>query len=310
MSLMSIEPPPADYSVALIDGPWRHDFVSANGSRFHVALAGPKRTEKPLVVLVHGLGQFWWTWRHQIEALADAGYAVAAIDLRGTAASDKPPTGYDTPTRTRDVAGIVRSLGHHRAIVIGHGYGGEVAWAMGALQPAVTAGVVALASPHPAHVHAPWLTQYTPAARKFLSLAQVPFVPERKLQDGDLLAKIFATGASRPLPAEAVDLYQTVMRIPFAAHCTAETPRWMARSTIRPDGMRYAQAVRHLLTAPGLQVHGSSDGFIRRNGADLDGAAFARDFRFEVLYGVGHYLPEEAPGETTELILDWLPTVT
>ncbi len=55
----------------------------------------------PLVVLLHCFPQFWWAWRHQLEALGEAGYRVAAMDLRGTGASDKPPIGYDAPTRTR-----------------------------------------------------------------------------------------------------------------------------------------------------------------------------------------------------------------
>ena len=69
-----------DASSVLIDGPWEHRFVAANGARFHVAELG----EGPLVVLLHGFPQFWWAWRHQLTALSEAGYRVAAIDLRAT----------------------------------------------------------------------------------------------------------------------------------------------------------------------------------------------------------------------------------
>ncbi|MEK8227509.1 alpha/beta fold hydrolase [Oerskovia sp. M15] len=117
----------SDFSAALVDGPWRHEFVPANGARFHVALTGPESrgsgSGAPLVLLLHSFPQFWWAWRHQLEALGEAGYRVAAMDLRGTGASDKPPIGYDAPTRTRDVAGVVRSLGADRAVVVGHGTG-------------------------------------------------------------------------------------------------------------------------------------------------------------------------------------------
>lgn len=301
----------ADYSAALVEGPWRHEFVPANGARFHVALAGPERASGPLVVLLHGFGQFWWTWRDQITGLADAGYRVAAMDLRGTAASDKPPQGYDTPTRTRDVAGVVRSLGHDRAVVVGHGFGGTAAWAMAALQPAITAGVAALSSPHPARVHAPFMHQMTPQALRLMALAQLPTLPERRLRESDLLERVFALGAARPLPADAVELYRTVMRIPFAAHTAAEALRWTMRSSMpRPDGRRFTSAVRRVLSLPTLQLHGELDGLVRRDRADADGAAFSRDFRFEVLDGMGHYLPEEAPEETTALLLDWLPRAT
>ena len=65
---------PLDASVARVPGPWEHHMVAANGARFHVAVAG----DGPLVLLLHGFPQFWWSWRHQLPALADAGYRVAA----------------------------------------------------------------------------------------------------------------------------------------------------------------------------------------------------------------------------------------
>ena len=97
----------SDASSVRVDGPWEHRFVSANGARFHVAEAG----DGPLVLLLHGFPQFWWAWRHQMPALADAGYRVAAMDLRGYGACDKPPRGYDPLTLAADVAGVIRSLG-------------------------------------------------------------------------------------------------------------------------------------------------------------------------------------------------------
>ena len=96
-----------DASLALVDGPWEHRFVAANGARFHVAEQG----QGPLVLLLHGFPQFWWAWRHQMGALAEAGYRACAMDLRGYGASDKPPRGYDTRTSSADVASVIRSLG-------------------------------------------------------------------------------------------------------------------------------------------------------------------------------------------------------
>jgi pimeloyl-ACP methyl ester carboxylesterase len=70
-----------------INGPWTHRDVTANGTRFHLASVG----EGPLVLLLHGFPEFWWTWRHQLVALAEAGYRAVAVDLRGYGGSDKPP---------------------------------------------------------------------------------------------------------------------------------------------------------------------------------------------------------------------------
>ncbi|WP_402468822.1 alpha/beta fold hydrolase [Isoptericola aurantiacus] len=298
-----------DYTSALVEGPWRHEFVPANGSRFHVASAGPARThgdQPPLVLLLHGFPEMWWAWRHQLTALSDAGLCVAAMDVRGVGASDKPPSGYDVPTRTRDVAGVVRSLGHDRAVVVGSGTGGVLAWAMAAMQPAVTAGVAALAAPHPLRLHVPGRRLVTPAAKRLLALYQVPSLPERRLTQGTGVADVLAAGAHRTLAAEVVERYRDVMRIPFVAHSGAESLRWLTRCAVRTDGRRYLHALRNPIGVPVLQVHGAHDGFLRQQDADVDGSALARDFRFEVVQDAGHYLPEEAPDAVNELLLDWL----
>ena len=113
-----------DDDVVLPEGPWTHRQVAANGARFHVVEAG----EGPLVLLLHGFPMFWWTWRRQLPALAEAGYRAVAMDLRGYGGSDKTPRGYDPFTLSGDVAGVVRSLGSATATLVGHGWGGLLAW--------------------------------------------------------------------------------------------------------------------------------------------------------------------------------------
>jgi len=115
--------PPAP-SVVRIDGPWRHTEVHANGIRFHVVEADPHPhtdtppSALPLVVLLHGFGSFWWSWRHQLRGLTGA--RVVAVDLRGYGGSDKPPRGYDGWTLAGDTAGLIRALGHTSATLVGH----------------------------------------------------------------------------------------------------------------------------------------------------------------------------------------------
>src|SRR5512143_1870526 len=122
---------PPDESVVLVEGRWAHRTVTANGQRFHVAELG----DGPLVVLLHGFPQFWWSWRHQLLALADTGYRAVAPDLRGYGASDKPPRGYDAFTLSADVAGLVRALGERDAVIVGHDWGGFLGWTTAAMHP-------------------------------------------------------------------------------------------------------------------------------------------------------------------------------
>src|SRR5919108_3064010 len=112
-----------DSSVVLVEGPWTHRVVRANGIALHVAELGTG----PLVLLLHGFPEFWWSWRHQLVGLAEAGYRVVAPDLRGYGASDKPPRGYDGYTLAGDIAGLVRALGERKAVLVGCGYGGLLA---------------------------------------------------------------------------------------------------------------------------------------------------------------------------------------
>lgn len=102
-------PSPAGRTIAggpvRLDGPWTHRDVAANGARFHIAEMG----EGPLVLLLHGFPQFWWTWRHQLPALADAGFRAVAMDLRGVGGSDRTPRGYDPANLALDVTGVIRS---------------------------------------------------------------------------------------------------------------------------------------------------------------------------------------------------------
>ena len=97
----------------LLEGPWRHRDIAANGIRFHVALGEQFSPRRPLVLLpLHGFGEFWWAWRHQIPAL-DAASARPPWICAATG-RDKTPRGYDPQTTAFDVTGVIKSLGFHR----------------------------------------------------------------------------------------------------------------------------------------------------------------------------------------------------
>lgn len=307
-----------DSSAVLVDGPWRHLFVSANGARFHVAEQAPTGQDAghaPLVVLLHGFPQTWWAWRHQIPTLADAGYRVAAMDLRGSGASDKPPQGYDVPTLARDVAGVIRSLGAQQAVVVGHGVGGTVAWSMPGLQPEVTRAIATLSAPHPARMHTTRIARslIRRSSARRLAFFQLPYFPERRMTRGDLAVRVLTEwGAPGWLTPEVAQTYRAAAQIPFAAHSAMETLRWLVRSTPRVDGQRYLAAVREPIAVPTLQLHGSADRCIPIRvapGSAATPGTVEAPYRFEAVAGAGHYLPEEAPEQVGALLVDWLGTL-
>lgn len=295
-----------DVSSVLIEGPWTHRFVAANGARFHIVEAG----DGPLVVLLHGFPEFWWAWRDQIPALAAAGYRVAAMDLRGYAASDKPPQGYDTFTLAADVAAVIRCLGERQATIVGHGWGGWIAWSMASMQPDVTRAIASLGMPHPMVMRqASARSARQVRANSYLFGLQRPFIPERQMVAGPkYVRKLMSAWSGQPSwpPGEISQRYADALTLPFVAHSAAEYYRWVMRSVLRSDGRRFVDRLSQPVGVPALHVHGDRDRCVLPETATGSDAWCEGRFDSAVLEGVGHFIPEEAPEQTNELLLQWL----
>ncbi|QDE95849.1 alpha/beta fold hydrolase [Myxococcus xanthus] len=123
-----------------------HRTVKTNGINLHIAEAG----SGPLVLLLHGWPESWYSWRHQLPALAAAGYHVVAPDVRGYGQSDKPEAieAYSMKQLVGDAVGLLDALGEKTAIVIGHDWGSAIAWSCAALHPDRFRAVVGMSVPH------------------------------------------------------------------------------------------------------------------------------------------------------------------
>lgn len=126
---------------------WIHRETRVNGVRLHLVEYG----EGPLVVLLHGFPEFWYSWRHQIGALAEAGYRVIAPDMRGYNLSEKPKglASYRMEALVGDVLGLIKDAGEESAVVVGHDWGGVVAWQVALRHPRVVEKLAILNAPHP-----------------------------------------------------------------------------------------------------------------------------------------------------------------
>ncbi|WP_280459843.1 alpha/beta fold hydrolase [Nocardia carnea] len=269
---------PPDPSSVRYDGVWTHRDVHANGIRLHVASAGPGDNRAgpgdpapQLVVLLHGFADFWWTWRHQLTALAELGYHAVAVDLRGYGDSDKPPRGYDGWTLAGDIAGLIRALGYSDATLVGHADGGLVCWATAVLHPRLVRGIAVVSSPHPAALKSS-IWRDNAQRRAFLPgflRAQLPRYPERLLtrEDGRGAADLL-TGRSSPTWSDTAECADTAarmasaIRIPGAAHCALEYKRWAFRSQWRPDGRRFIAVMRKPVDIPVVSLRGEFDRYI------------------------------------------------
>ena len=123
-----------------------HRFVETNGIRMHIAEQG----SGPLVILLHGFPECWYSWRHQLDALAAAGYHVVAPDMRGYGQTDRPESleAYDIFQLTADIAGLVNSLGDEPAVIIGHDWGAWIAPYCALLRPDLFRAVGLLSVPY------------------------------------------------------------------------------------------------------------------------------------------------------------------
>jgi len=300
-----------DGSVVMIDGPWTHRTVRANGIALHVAELGTG----PLVLLLHGFPQFWWAWHQQLVDLADAGYRAVAVDLRGYGASDKPPRGYDSPTLAADMAALVTSLGATDAMVVGSDVGGTLAWTMAASHPRVVRSAVVLGAAHPLRWRAALRPGAGPAQRRasayVLRTFQVPRRAEHLLSaDSHWVRELFDrwTGPRwRGTPGYVADVerYAQAMRIHPVSFCAAEHYRWTVRSLVRADGRRFAQAVRAPITAPVLHLHGDFDTCVLPATAQGSGQFVTGRYEWRVLDGVGHFPQNEVPELVSGELIRW-----
>ena len=300
-----------DDSSVLLEGPWTHRTVRANGIAMHVAEIGTG----PLVLMLHGFPQFWWTWQQQLVDLADTGFRAVAVDLRGYGASDKPPRGYDAPTLAADIAQLVPALGERDAMLVGNNVGGLLAWTVAALHPRVVRRLVVLGAAHPLRLRSAIVSDPRGQGRAWayaLRTFQLPRRPETLLtRDSAYVESLFGSWTGPAWRASTdyllgVERYAEALRIHPVAHCALEYFRWLIRSLPRADGRRYASALQqHPIVAPVLQLHGDLDGCILPRTAQGSGRYVAGAYEWRTLDGVGHFPQNEASDLVSGELIRW-----
>jgi epoxide hydrolase 4 len=169
---------------------WQHDYITTNGIRLHYVTQG----EGDLMLMLHGFPEFWYSWRHQIPEFAQ-NYKVVAIDLRGYNDSDKPadPKAYGMSTLIADIEGVIIGLGYDRCTLVGHDWGGAIAWSFAYAHPEMCDRLIVLNLPHPAKFASGLMTPQQLLKSWYIFFFQIPVLPELLLQANDyqLIAKAF-----------------------------------------------------------------------------------------------------------------------
>jgi epoxide hydrolase 4 len=239
---------------------WQHGFATPAGVRLHFVAAGP-RDGRP-VLLLHGFPEFWYGWRHQLPALAAAGFRAVAPDGRGYNLSGKPPcvADYAIDRLVADVVGLARTFGG-RVSLVGHDWGGVVAWFVAMWHPDLIDRLVILNAPHPAaYLRELRRSIDQPLRSWYTALFQLPWLPEALALADDcaILRHTLRRDPARPGAFSDADVaeYVRAWTRPRAMTCAIN----YYRATFRSASSVRKQFVR--IACPTLLVWGVRDRYL------------------------------------------------
>lgn len=260
---------------------------------FDVRTAGPD--DGTPVILLHGFPETSWSWRHQIEPLVAAGYRVIAPDQRGYSPGARP-RGVKS-YRMAELVGDVMRLANHAELgrfhLVGHDWGAMVAWLIASEHADRLRSLTAISVPHPlAYGDALRTLRSGQAVRSIYALIfQIPGVERVMLaRDGSGFRRALRRSG---LSAEEADHYGALMSDRAALNAALNWYR-----AVRPADIKDLEPV----TVPTLHIWSTEDPALSRTGAEATEKYVAGPYRFEVLEGISHWIPEHAP-ETSNLLL-------
>jgi pimeloyl-ACP methyl ester carboxylesterase len=277
-------------------------FVSVDGQRLHVVVAGPE--DGPLAILLHGFPECWYSWRKQIPALAQAGYRVVAPDQRGYNLSDKPRGvhHYQLDRLTADIMGLLHALGQERAMVVAHDWGGAAAWRLAMDYPNVVEKLVVMNAPHPVAFARELARGWSQRFRSWYMLFfQIPWLPETLLTLSPLAtARLFFRGtAVREGAFSDNDL--EVMAAALAQPGAMQSMVHWYRAALRYPPARRTQVI----DAPTLLIWGEDDVALGKS-LTYGLERWVSNLTVHYVPRCGHWVQNEAPEETNGRLLAFL----
>jgi pimeloyl-ACP methyl ester carboxylesterase len=319
----------------------RHVSVPANGIRVHAVEAG----EGPVVLMVHGFPESWYSWRHQLPALAEAGYRAIAIDVRGYGRSSKPVAvdAYRMVCHVADNVGVLDALGVERAVIVGHDWGAPIAWNSALLRPDRFRAVAGLSVPYSPRGDTPPLTAFRAMGGSeefYIEYFQQPGRAEAEIEEdvrGWLRGfYLSASGDAPPMDPRSGRSMATIpaggqMRDRFVpVPAFGGLPAWFdeadldvytgefERSGFAGPLNRYRNVQRDWedlafvagrpITVPSLFVGGAKDGPTIWGGRAIERfpATLPALTRSVILDGCGHWTQQERAKEVNELLVAFL----
>ena len=270
-----------------------HKFADSDGVKIHYAKSG----SGPLAVFIHGFPDFWYSWRHQMEGLA-SDFTVAAMDTRGYNKSDQPVgvENYDMELLINDVAAVIEAEGRESAVIIGHDWGGGIAWSFAAARPDLSSHLIIINLPHVKNL-ARELAKFDQQHRtsQYARNFQSPTSHE------NISAERLATSLSRgdatlhPIYLEA---FENSSADAMMNYYRANFPRepYTSGAFVELDRIKM----------PVLQFHGLDDTALLADSLNDTWDELDQDWTLVTIPGAGHWPHHDKPEKVTNMMKAWL----
>ena len=279
---------------------WNHGKVATNGIQLHYVTQG----EGPLMLLLHGFPEFWYSWRHQIPEFA-RDHKVVALDLRGYNDSDRPQSrsAYHMNELVDDVKGAIASLGYDRCILVGHDWGGAIAWHFVYRYPAQVDRLIILNLPHPAKFAQGLRTWQQLSRSWYILFFQLPLLPELLLK-ANLSRAMEQTFRGMAIDKSAfsdadIDAYTTALAKPGALTAALNYYRNLLPLVLSPTDWPILFQTRTLM------IWGEDDVAL---GKELTEGTedYVRDFQIHYIPNCSHWVQQEQPQLVNQYIRAFL----
>jgi epoxide hydrolase 4 len=283
----------------LLGGDVREGYAEIGDQRLHYVEAG----EGPLIVLLHGFPEYWYAWRLQIKPLAAAGFHVVAPDMRGYNLSTKPNgvAAYDFDQLTADIVGLIHERGAQSALLVGHDWGGSVAWATAMSHPEVVDRLAILNAAHPRKLSEG--LHHPGQLRKswYFFFFALPDLPESVVHANNWhFFRHFLHDANPAYTTEEMDRYIEAWSQPGAATGMIN----YYRSSVRTPAKKAAAAIQPI-KASTLVIWGEADQYLGQELAEPDHDDVPNLERVERIPNASHWVHHDASERVTQLLIDF-----
>ncbi len=282
--------------------PAQSKFIAVNGLRLHTVVAGPD--DAPLIILLHGFPECWYGWHYQIAPLVQAGYRVVVPDQRGYNLSDKPLGihNYRMEALASDGRELMRVFQRERAIIVGHDWGGQVAWRMAMDYPEVIEKMMILNSPHPA-AFAREIRENPAQQRRswYMLFFQLPWLPEALLGQSPIASAnlFFRQSAINQNAYSSYDLHYLATAFSQPGALSAMI-NWYRASFRERSNLRLRP-----IDTPTLMLWGEDDAALGKS-LTYSYEGWVSNLKIHYIPNCGHWVQNEAADEVNTQILEFL----